>query len=223
MVKVLMSCFLSVICTGATVCDAMIMPLEDITFSTEEIDYEEIETKSYRVGFIGRHDFLKVLSCDENGYQNIQNLTFEYSTSALTNFEFRDTYETVETTAVSTTEALSQENTIALNIKLGLEVLNVSASFEYKEVYTISNTKTYTISTTERRELKYDLREEYAQPGHKFKLCMAAKVYEITYKTWSVDNYWWGDYIVSGTEIEHTAYVTVSPFVTIVFDGELIL
>ena len=41
--------------------------------------------------------------------------------------------------------------------------------------------------------------------------------------TWQWDDYWWGDYVVSGSEKTFTAYIVIDPKVTIIYiDGTFV-
>lgn len=56
-----------------------------------------------------------------------------------------------------------------------------------------------------------------------FALCEASYTYKLYCQTWMWDDYWWGDYEVSGSRESFVVYLTINPFVTICYsDGSVL-
>ena len=186
------------------------------------IEYGEYEVEWYYNWFVGRHVMASIDSAEDLGYMCIDVLSQTYNGYVLENFEFTDTVTTVLTTTVSTTVSLSSSITTSLAGKVGINGISVSNNMQIGIAYNIQSTITYSYSLSTTLQIFYTPAEEYVRNKHFF-LCTGARVYKIYCQTWMYDNYWWGDYEVSGSRESFVTYLTVDPLITIGYtDGTII-
>ena len=191
------------------------MQITPVSFELGEVDaYTE------RVGLIGRHTMISFDSYTYIGYDVVQTLTNYYSAAALSSFHMTSQYETIVETSVSTSASYSYKLLNSVHIMAGLtKIASAEQETEVSQVYEINSTNTYTTSTKESGSLDYYVDDDVVD-GKIFALGVAAEIYKIECQTWKYDDYWWGDYEVSGSRESFTAYLTFNPFVTIVYrDG----
>lgn len=225
MFNVLMSCFLSFAMIGASFgdCSVSTLSLDENGIETEHpvtISKSSKEVDWWYEGIIGRHEMVQILDYEYIGLQNVHTLAGPYNANVLTNFKFTETVSTVNTLSLSTTQQLSSKVTTGIEVRAGVSE-TVSASRNVTSVYTIENTLTYTTSTSITFTVQYEPKQELIE-NSKFALCLGAYVYKLECKTWKYDNYWWGNYTVSGSTKYFTSYITVDPFVTLEVNGEVL-
>lgn len=223
MLKFLETCFLSFIILGTPYGTLNPDTYADFQFNSDEINYEEIEADMTHVGIgIGRHTMVQIKSCNFLKEDSVDVLTSWYNGEALENFTFEETVTTFSSTVVSTTEKFSTEITVALTAQVGIPGFSVGTEASVSVGQTIENTTTYTVSQKETFTIRYSAKPEYVE-GREFALGAAGDIYKLTWEMWQWDDYWWGDYEVSGSRKECTAYIVADPYVTIVYrDGSFV-
>lgn len=222
MLQVLMACFLSFSVIGGQCADFAIATRAADDYNISYINYDPIEVEKTTVNLVvGRHRMVQIKSVADRGDQCVDVLTQYYDAGVLEDFHFSEKITTIVTTTVSTTTQLSAKLSTGLQVAAGIPGAKISGNVNVEIGYTITNTVTYSATEQIELQLEYTVKQEVVE-DKVFALCMAAHVYEITYETWQWDDYWWGDYVVSGSRKTGTGYITVQPYVTIVFrDGTL--
>lgn len=223
MLNFLTSVFLSITITatsGSVNFTTQVEPRSASEYDISAINRDTIDMGYYTVGFIGRHKMMQITDVDTAGsIEPVQKLTNYYDASTLTNFKFKENVTISNTYSVSTVEELSQEISLNLNIALNINIASLETGVGLKNIYTIRESTTYTYSTETTYTIEYEPVPEVIA-GKIFALCLAAEVHEITFETWEYDDYWWGDYEVSGSRKTHIAYLVIDPYVTIMIHGE---
>lgn len=186
----------------------------DSDYSINDISYEEKEVEWHREGLIGRHRVVGIDTCTYKGIQAIQTVSEYYDSDTLTDFTFTDTFETVRTSSISVTQKYSSEIMNGLKIQAGFDGVEISDEVKVTHLYTLERTYTYTISEAKTYTVSYKVNQSKVE-GKVFALCYAADVYEIQWHTRQIDDYWWGDYEVSGSRQDYKAFITVKPYLTV--------
>lgn len=194
---------------------------DDDDYDFSKVNYDAVDMGVYYAGLhIGHHKMIQITDIDTDGeYECVQYLTPFYSGAALTDFNFEQEFTTVYETSVSTVEKLSSEISTNIQVCCGVPGASASTSASINSVYTIGETKTYTASQTSSLKVNFSVKPELVADKD-FALCVAAKVYEVTFDTWVVEDWWWGDYETAGSRQTHTAYLTFAPTITIEIRGE---
>ena len=216
MLKILATCFLSFVITGSA-SGIVSIDTYGAAYDTSSINYSEQEVNWFWVGFIGRHEMIKIETCEDLGIQSIQQLSRMYDANTLTDFTFSESFSTVVTTTVSTTIQVSSSISTGLQVQAGIPGAKITDNAKVESVYTIASTSTYTASETKTSSVTYTVKQEIVD-GKVFALCMAAHVYKVTWQTWMWDDWWWGDFEVEDSRSTQVAYITVDPYVTIMYN-----
>lgn len=228
MLNVLATCFLSFAVTASSYTTtiephSLTSGYSDNTYVPEvSINTEAKEVASWRAPIIGRHEFVQITDYEYSGIQNIQKIGNMHNGNVFEDFEYEETVISVNSETVSTTVRFSSEISTGLQVQAGIEGASISSNNSVTNVYTIEKQVTYTASKTESYSVKYKAKPELIN-GKRFGLCMAAHVYKLTWQTWQVDDYWWGDYEVDGSRKIYTAYLTINPTVTIYYEDGTVL
>jgi len=188
-------------------------------YDISSLNTEELDVGYSYVGFHGRHSMIKIDGYEDRGVQCVELLSKEYNGKALTNFEFTESITSIDSSTVSTKEIYSSEISTGLQVKAGIPGATVTSGLTSKEGYTIENTVTYTTTNSSTFTVKFEFNKELLKDKI-FALCTAANVYKITWQTWEYDNYWWGNYEVSGSRATHEAYITANPYTSVYVKGE---
>lgn len=222
MLQALMTAFLSFAVIASPY--GAVMPMQaNSSYNIENVSYEEVEVDMYWRWFIGTHVMVQIEKVEPMGYQCIDKLSRNYSGSGLENFTFREKFTTVTSTTISTTKSFSSKISTGLQVAAKIPNAQITGDAKIEQVYTISNTSTYTATESTEFEVEFSVKQEVVN-GKIFALCMAADVYKVTWDTWEWEDTWWGDYELEGTRQTNIAYITVDPFVTIVFsDGSVVV
>lgn len=229
MLNVLLSCFMSFAVLGSSAGVNFIdsRAATPQAYSNQpNISYEAVKVAEWRnwaqMG-IGNHRMVQIKSCEYKGLQPTNYITDFYNTAITDEINVTKEVTTITETAVSTTVKEESCITTALHVQAGVPGASISADLEVKESYTIEKTTTYTTTHIETTIVNFNIRPEYLDGRH-LAVAQVADVYEITYDTWVVENWWWGQYETDGTRRTGKAYLTYDPFITIVYqDGEIVL
>lgn len=185
-------------------------PLTSISYNAREVEW-------YKVNLIGRHVFVKIDKCESLGAQPVELLTDMRNGKIMENVKIKEEVEAIQTTSLSTEIKCSSKMMTTLEVQAGIPGASVSAGKSVEAGYSFSKTTTYTTTIRKATTIEYEIKQEYID-DRRFCLGMVADVYKITWQTWQVDDYWWGDYEVSGSRKTYEGYITVRPYLTIVYD-----
>lgn len=186
------------------------------------ISYGKYDIGWWREGLIGRHQMISIDSSEYIGELMLEPLTNTYNSSALTNFHFEETVETIETSTICTTVELSSTITTTLGVKMGMDDVSVSDDCKISKFYRIQNTQTYSYSKRKQSKVSFDVKEDVVK-GKNFCLATVAYVYKVACQKWQYDDYWWGNYVVDGSRSAYYTYITLKPFITVGFeDGSFV-
>ena len=200
-----------------------INPVNDYTeYDISNVSYQEKEVEWHREGLIGRHRLVKIDSLSNKGVKPIQRLTEFLDGGALTDFSFTRSVTMVKTASVSTETSFSSEIMTGLEVVAGIPNAEISKNKSSTLAFKIDTISTYTVSEEETFTVKFSVDENKVKDKI-FALCSAANVYEVSWETWQYDDYWWGDYEVSGSRKSYTAYINYTPYVTVEdYNGNLL-
>lgn len=222
MLQVLMACFLSFSVIGGQCADIAIAT-RAANYNIGYVSYDAIEVEKTTVNLVvGRHRMVQIKSVSARGLDCIDVITEYYNGSALENFHFTDEVTTINTTTVATTTQVSSRISTGLQVVAGINGAKVSGDKKVEGNLMVSNTITYSATESNTFTIEFDVKPEIIN-GKVFALGMVADIYEITYETWQWDDYWWGDYVVSGSRKTGTGYIVANPYVSVVFrDGTFV-
>lgn len=220
MIKAITSVFLSF-----AVISAPSMPMENSvgsTFDPENIIIgQEYEVDMYMNFFVGRHTVIKINSYDYEGVMPVRYYSDFYSARPFEDFHMSQKFSATTTTSISTSIETSSAVNTGLTVLAGFEGASVSKNLSVEFVYTINSMRTYTTSVVGEFQIDYVAKKEYLTKD--FAIGQIATVYSLDCQTWQWDDYWWGDYVVSGSEKTFTAYIVIDPKVTIIYmDGTFV-
>lgn len=156
------------------------------------------------------------------GLLEIQKLSRTYSPTGAEKLKFTETITTVAGTTISTTISETSEFTTTLGVKMGMSDISISSDYTITKSYEIQNTITYSYSTATSLSVEFEVDKNAVGDNH-FYLAYAAYVYKVKCQKWQYDNWWWGDYEVSGSRSTFYTYITYDPFVTIALANGTIL
>ena len=218
MVSVVLTAFLSFNLINSTINE-----VTSTNYKPEiNVQLGSFEVNWWREGFIGRHQMVSYDSVDYLGPISVKKLSNTYSTSALNNFHFEETIQTINENSISLTISESSKFTSTLGVKAGLNGLQISDDYSIEKYFSIERVSTYTITNEISYKVEYDVNQELVS-GKKFYLAEAAYVYKINCQKWQYDNYWWGNYEVNNSRSSFVSYVSLNPFITIALeDGTLL-
>ena len=218
MVSVVLTAFLSFNLINSTINE-----VTSTNYKPEiNVQLGSFEVNWWREGFIGRHQMVSYDSVDYLGPISVKKLSNTYSTSALNNFHFEETIQTINENSISLTISESSKFTSTLGVKAGLNGLQISDDYSIEKYFSIEGVSTYTITNEISYKVEYDVNQELVS-GKKFYLAEAAYVYKINCQKWQYDNYWWGNYEVNNSRSSFVSYVSLNPFITIALeDGTLL-
>lgn len=181
------------------------------------ISYDAREAEMYKVNLIGRHVFVKIDKCESLGEQPVELLTKEQNGKIIKEYVYEETIESINETSLSTTIKCSSSMHTTLELQAKIPGAEFSANKSISKGYEIGQTVTYTTAQRESVKVKFEVKQEFIEGRH-FYIGMVGKVYKITWQTWQVDDYWWGDYEVSGSRKTYEGYIVIRPYLTIVYD-----
>lgn len=221
MLSVLFSALLSFSLVGSsfntvnTVAHSNYQPKLNVSTGSFEVEW-------WREGFIGRHQMASYNSIEYLGPIEVKKLSKTYNAAVLKNFHFTESVKTVEENTISLTISATSKFVSTLGVKAGLDDIEISGNYSVEQIYSIEGTKTYTIANELTYTVEYDVDPDDVS-GQKFYLAEAAYVYKIKSEKWQYDDYWWGDYEVSGSRSSFVTYVTLDPYVTVALEGGTLL
>ncbi len=186
------------------------------------VELTEFETSKWQNGIIGRHQMVSFDKVEYLGALSLKKLSITYNGAVLQNFHFEETMKTVMENSVSLSIEESSKFASTLGVKAGLDNIEISDKYTMEQLFTIEKTTTYTVGIEQTYTISYDVVPEIVK-GEKFYLSQAAYVYKIECQKWQYDNYWWGNYEVSGSRTSFNTYIALNPYITICLeDGTLL-
>lgn len=183
----------------------------------------EFEYSSWRNGFITRHEMINLKSCEHLGIIPVKSITDFYNPNFLNGLVISESYSIITANAISTTTEFSYDFTSSIGMKIDVPGIEVNSEFKLTQGYTIESSVTYSYSTQKTITVSMDIDLSKAE-GKEFCIGYAASTYKIECETWQYDDYWWGNYEVSGSRKSFSTYCTINPFITMIFrDGSVLL
>lgn len=223
MLRFLASLFLSftvVSSSGATVL------LADPAFSVNDdylnnvpklnVNYNAIETGLEHNYGIGRHKMLKINSVDYMGVTFLDQLTYWLNPNDCKDVIIERNITTITETTISFTETVSSEVAYSVGINLGWDIVSMDFTKTMSKSYEIEKQETYSYTVIQEFKLGFVINYDTVA-NRTFALGLVGHTYKITYETWSWDDFWWGDYEVSGSRRIETAYLSIDPCITLIY------
>ncbi len=193
------------------------------TTTSVNIPTGDFEINWWYEGLVGRHQMSTINSNKHLGIVCIKELTSYYSGNVAEDFTYSESITTVETNSISTSVKFGFEWAKAISTKINIAGVEAGEESGPTFEFDIENTTTYTYSKSTTQTVSFKVKQSLIE-GKKFAVCVAADVYQIECSKWQYDNYWWGNYEVSGSRSTYYTYLALNPFVTIAYQdsGEVV-
>lgn len=226
MLNVLLSCFMSFAVLGSSAGVNFIdsRAATPQAYSNQpSISYEAVQVADWRNGLIGNYRMVQITTSQYMGVCPTQYYSDFLNSATIDELRFTKTVTSIKSSTVSTVAKEESCIITGLQVRSSIPGAQINCNLEVVQGYTIGMTSTYTTTPKDTVTISFNIKPEYLD-GRNLAIGQVADVYEITYDTWVMENWWWGQYETSGTRRTGKAYITYNPFVTLIYqDGEIVL